>query len=683
MNKTLRQELSRFLCRVAESSWFAYASIVMLQLKVMFWIWDYRDLTPGDASSYYRETFTWLDESTIDIIWSPVYTVFLLALQHLTDNPFWVSIIAQIIVAVSTTLLVLALLRRLLPSHIAWIIAAWWAILPINFDTVYNVHLFSALFPLALFVVATYSKNVFSRGIVLGGLLLTAILVRNEYGALFVLWLLVSLCHEYYLSKHKGCTLSLRKFLLAYGLPVAVVLLVISIFCTNSFKLPEMVKTLEAKHTVNVCQIYAYNRIQQGDPWNGDPWTGCQDLMTRDFGSSSLTLSQAFFLNPRAVLQHLWWNIKLIPDGTQLALFNSYSGGTNPDYMLAKQSRQAWVPYLFVLALSVFAGIVYFVLPLFKKRHSFENSYAWLLMSCAALLVLGVIIMQRPRPSYMFPYALFIMALSGLGLHKLFELVRASPIVKSLLPIASILLIIFVPFYYNADYVSPFGYKGQGLRNTYDRVAPHIDRTHSNSSTVLVTMTGDYNFLCNYLGITCQALNGDGLTPDEILGTPVSGGSKVSLEEDTYILYLENMIGEIAPRDSRGKDNARGYVRMNCLTPTNNVLSCGNTTVDLKSGTMNDGYIDIPLRSVLYINDGYVVDSKDYSSAQGYYLQILMKNNKIEMILMLSESLFRTGFNQQYLLGNYDRRYFEEAFNDFPETRIFKVKAVNVDDLSQ
>jgi dolichyl-diphosphooligosaccharide--protein glycosyltransferase len=51
-----------------------------------------------------------------------------------------------------------------------------------------------------------------------------------------------------------------------------------------------------------------------------------------------------------------------------------------------------------------------------------------------------------------------------------------------------------------------------------------------------------------------------------------------------------------------------------------------------------------------------------------------MKKGKINMILVADGPLFRSNFNQQYLLGNYDKRYFEEVYNDFPVARLFKVK---------
>jgi undecaprenyl-diphosphooligosaccharide--protein glycosyltransferase len=93
---------------------------------------------------------------------------------------------------------------------------------------------------------------------------------------------------------------------------------------------------------------------------------------------------------------------------------------------------------------------------------------------------------------------------------------------------------------------------------------------------------------------------------------------------------------------------------------------------------MTDYSVDIPLRAALFVNNGYVVDRRDYRQNKGtdpgYYLQVLMRNNKTTMILVADERLFQTNFNQQYVLGNYDRRYFEEVYNNFPVARVLKVK---------
>jgi dolichyl-diphosphooligosaccharide--protein glycosyltransferase len=42
--------------------------------------------------------------------------------------------------------------------------------------------------------------------------------------------------------------------------------------------------------------------------------------------------------------------------------------------------------------------------------------------------------------------------------------------------------------------------------------------------------------------------------------------------------------------------------------------------------------------------------------------------------LFLTEEVYHSNFNQMYLLGKYDPTRFEEIYDDFPETRTFRLK---------
>lgn len=151
--------------------------------------------------------------------------------------------------------------------------------------------------------------------------------------------------------------------------------------------------------------------------------------------------------------------------------------------------------------------------------------------------------------------------------------------------------------------------------------------------------------------------------------------------ENVYVLYLEPMIWKTMALArfgnwdfERRQSQATDYFDLPCFSMENNVLRCSDGTVDLNRGVMNDGRIDIPLKSALFVNDGYVVRQMDYPHDGEYYLQVLMHKGKIFRILVAGQRLFRSNFNQQYLLGNYDRNSFEEVYNDFPIARVFKVK---------
>ena len=674
MNNFRQPRIYDAFCTVTKSPWFAYVTIALLQAKLMLWIWEYRDLTPGDASSYHMKSLSWLDYGAGDLIWSPIYTVFLAVLRSIINDPFWVTVVAQISIALSAAVLFLALLRHLLSDHIAWLVAAWWLALPINFDTVYNAHLFSALFPLALFVVAASNKTVLGRGIVLAGLLLTAILVRTEYLAIFFLWLIVSIAYEIYLSRSKSHSSGPKSFLVGYGLPMLITLLIIGGFYARAeTRYPEIIEDINTKSSLYVCQNYAYNRKQQGDSWSGDPWTECQSLVERDFGQPEVTFPRAFLLNPRRVLEHVWWNIKLIPSGTQLAMFNRYAGGPNPDFMRAGQSSLVWWPFLVMLGLSLFAVIKNFILPVIGKRkdHVIRNRLTWLLMACTALSVVVVISMVRPRPSYMFPYTMFLMAMTGLGLQQLLDFLKLNKVIHLFIPHLAIIMIIFLPPYYTAGYVDPFGNQGQGWRELYTQVAPNVERGTMASPAELVIPAGNYQSLCNYLGMTCRSFDStfnDNMKALHLSERENPPGGK------TYVLYHSDMIWEFSSQRKRSSENGLGFVELHCSSVAGNIMQCSDGSVDLQRGIMNDKSVDIPLRAALFVDNGDVVNQMNYSNKEGYFLQVLMNRGRINMILVTDERMFRSAFNQQYLLGNFDRHLFDEVYNNYPTVRLLQAK---------
>jgi len=214
-----------------------------------------------------------------------------------------------------------------------------------------------------------------------------------------------------------------------------------------------------------------------------------------------------------------------------------------------------------------------------------------------------------------------------------------------------------------------------GLRMTLSAKA--MMSTDQQQMVSLLSYLEDNGF--NHLGavIRKEKLSGDQLM-DLVFNYP-----KPFQGKNVYVLYLQDMLWKVSPMSNFGTwdfNRKRGtttdYVQLNCYALKNNVMSCMDGTIDLNRGVMNDGTVDIPLRAAVFVNDGFVFDQKSYQDRgdEGYYLQVLMKNNKIKMILVADERLFSTNFNQQYLLGNFDRRYFEEVYNDVPLARVLKVK---------
>ena len=156
--------------------------------------------------------------------------------------------------------------------------------------------------------------------------------------------------------------------------------------------------------------------------------------------------------------------------------------------------------------------------------------------------------------------------------------------------------------------------------------------------------------------------------------------------ENVYVLYTEDMINKFGGISYFGtwdfhqkSSHSMRYQYLTCFSLADNIMTCKGGKVDLNRGTMSNLSSEFPLKAVLFVNDGYVINQKHYDFDPGYYLQVLMKNNKIFNVQVLDERLFQTNFNQQYLLGNYDRRYFEEVYNNFPVARVLKLKGRDVD----
>jgi dolichyl-diphosphooligosaccharide--protein glycosyltransferase len=212
-----------------------------------------------------------------------------------------------------------------------------------------------------------------------------------------------------------------------------------------------------------------------------------------------------------------------------------------------------------------------------------------------------------------------------------------------------------------------------GMRTTLISKAMLSDKQGDMVS--LISYLEDYGF--NRLG---SKLRKDNLSADSLTKL-VFGYPGEFKGENVYILYLEDMTWKLPAMSSIGtwdfklkKSETMDYFSLHCTSMVDNLMRCSDGTIDLNRGFMNDGSIDLPLRAALFINDGYVIDQINYEREEGYYLQVLMKNGKAFQIFVADERLFRTNFNQQFLLGNYDPRYFEEVYNDFPVARLLKVR---------
>lgn len=474
------------LDRLARRPWISYPMLLLLQLKVMWGVWQYRDLARGDESGYYSRAFLWFKDFAVDIVWSPLYTAFLGTLMHLSSDAYVVTTLHRLIIVLVLDLMMLALMRRLLPHWIAWLIAAWWVVLPVNFDTPSTVHLFVVIPVLAAWLLILGPPGPWTRGGAIALLLVTTLLVRNEYLVATVALAIVCLWWETRAARpaERPPSPRSRSSLVAYGAPLLLACAVVLFFYGRSvYQFPELWaggalqrhvppwsahSGLTPKHTYNMCQVYAVGYQQRHPEWTASPMLECSGLMASTFGAPMPSLGEMFRRNPVATLQHFWWNITLAPSGIQLLLFNASAGAVNPDYFpVALHSRRA-------LALSLLTGGI-LALGLFlllrDRRWWWEHwlkdrALGWLAMLCVVAVAGLSIPTQRPRPAYLFCQGIVLMALTGMSV---FVISRRWPVVQTLsrwLPVVMVASLALVPSHYrDEDGARP-------LLTLYRRLAP-------------------------------------------------------------------------------------------------------------------------------------------------------------------------------------------------------------------
>jgi hypothetical protein len=401
--------------------WVSYVAVAALQLKIVWGAWVWRDLTGGDTAAYFAMSGAWFDDLKINILWSPLYLVYLGTVRHLTPDDAYLPIIAhRVILAVGVTLLVLGVLRGLLTPGLALLMSAWWAALPIVFNTAFEVHLFATIPVFAAWLVLRGAPSAWRRGTALAILAAGTILVRNElliatltFGAFCVV---AERRAHVTLRETEGWRTSF--YLKAYGCPLVIVLLLaIGAHQRSVVQFPTLLTHAAPKHTVNMCQAYAMGYKQRHPEWDRDHWTQCGELMVRDFGNSDVTLWEMIRRNPRAVAAYLAWNTSLSANGLQVTLFNTMSGAVTPDYGPVPINRmRAWLFSALGLA-TVSAGlIVLWCRPQhWRRQWLYERRWVWLGILAMVPVWLALIATQRPRPSYLLPLGLACMAAMATG----------------------------------------------------------------------------------------------------------------------------------------------------------------------------------------------------------------------------------------------------------------------------
>lgn len=408
------------------------------QLIIVWGMWSRRDLTYGDTSSYFLDAAGWARDRTLNILWSPLYTTFYGCFLDAGGDPDPGTTLHRIAIYLIAGQLVLWVCRRLLTPVLAWWVAVWWCCNPITADALYEVHLFAFIPTLVVWLVAGRARTPIGRGTVMALLLLTTLLVRNELSVALGCW--VVLCAAKELRAREG--VSWLRIAGSYGLPLVLALgVVLATYSRSTVRdRATLDRALEAKHTLNMAQVYCAGYQQRNPEWTHSPWTEYAGLTTATFGKPLPSLRDMLTTNPWATLEHFRWNLALTPAGLQVLLFNATHRTHNPDYVPVQTERPRAL-YLSLVVLAVWAGA------LVELRRRGPRWRAWVrrrrpllsAMACVLVTSIPVILTQRPRPSYLFPLGLALMIATGLAVQVLLgrapRRVRSSWLWLPLLPL--------------------------------------------------------------------------------------------------------------------------------------------------------------------------------------------------------------------------------------------------------
>jgi dolichyl-diphosphooligosaccharide--protein glycosyltransferase len=120
-----------------------------------------------------------------------------------------------------------------------------------------------------------------------------------------------------------------------------------------------------------------------------------------------------------------------------------------------------------------------------------------------------------------------------------------------------------------------------------------------------------------------------------------------------------------------GGSKPRGYQNLACNKFTNEGMNCRGAKIDLKAGKINN---QAPLKRMVFIREGKVLREQEFEHAQGYTLQLMVAGQRIVEVQLIDEVIFRSNYNQMFLLGRYRKDLYEETYNAFPFSRLYRVK---------
>lgn len=170
----------------------------------------------------------------------------------------------------------------------------------------------------------------------------------------------------------------------------------------------------------------------------------------------------------------------------------------------------------------------------------------------------------------------------------------------------------------------------------------------------------------------------NGATLEEIKNKIISF-DKGPNNKNTYILYTQDMIDKYVALAYLAKDKHDVVYQNYCTvrSPQQAVLQCENMAIDLNNNKIKfqNGEANISKIDMIDIN-GKLVNSSTISYLNdGIFLIIEPVNQNVVKVYTLPYETYNSSFVQMFILGNYNKDYFEPVMNKYPFGRLYLLKS--------
>ncbi len=172
-----------------------------------------------------------------------------------------------------------------------------------------------------------------------------------------------------------------------------------------------------------------------------------------------------------------------------------------------------------------------------------------------------------------------------------------------------------------------------------------------------------------------------GISAKELVEMVKEGKYAKEIKTPVYWVFTMDLFGKFAWIHYFGSYNfdtkegkfGRIIAPAQCKILTENFIECdnGRLSIDLNSGIITDSNGISTINYFYFKTQEKFIQKKFFE--KGYIIEVV-RGKEGGQVFIIDPDVFKTLFNQMYILRNYDPKYFELILDDFPYMVIYKVK---------